>query len=46
MSDGWTDKRGRHLIYFLVNCPLDTFFFSSVDVSDKVQDARMLVDLF
>ncbi|KAL6573100.1 hypothetical protein OROHE_002576 [Orobanche hederae] len=46
MSDGWTDKRGRHLINFLVNSPEGTFFLKSVDVSSKVQDARMLTDLF
>ena len=46
MSGGWTDKKGRHLINFLVNCPEGTFFLSSVDVSDKVQDAQMLADLF
>ncbi|CAM8900514.1 unnamed protein product [Rhodiola kirilowii] len=46
MFDGWTDKRGRHLINFLVNNQEGTFFLSSVDVSSKVQDARMLADLF
>ncbi|KAL6514773.1 hypothetical protein OROGR_020352 [Orobanche gracilis] len=46
MSDGWTDKRGRHLINFLVNSPEGTFFIKSVDVSSKVQDARMLASLF
>ena len=46
MSDGWTDKRGRHVINFLVNCPEGTFLLSSVDVSSKFQDARMLADLF
>ncbi|XP_074369144.1 uncharacterized protein LOC141710254 [Apium graveolens] len=46
MSDGWTDKRGQNLINFLVDCPEGTFFLSSVDVSSKIQDAKMLVDLF
>ncbi|KAL9684410.1 hypothetical protein QQ045_021846 [Rhodiola kirilowii] len=36
MSDGWTDKRGRHLINFLVNSQDGTFFLSSVDVSSKI----------
>ncbi|KAL9676498.1 hypothetical protein QQ045_004712 [Rhodiola kirilowii] len=36
MSDGWTDRRGRHLINFLVNSQEGTFFLSSVDVSSKV----------
>ncbi|CAM8937151.1 unnamed protein product [Rhodiola kirilowii] len=46
MSDGWTDRRGRHLINFLVNSQEGTFFLSSVDVSSKVQDANMLADMF
>jgi hypothetical protein len=33
MSDGWTDRRGRHLINFLVNSPKGTFFLESVDAS-------------
>lgn len=45
MSDGWTDKRGRHLINFLVNSPEGTFFLESVDASSEVHDARMLADL-
>jgi len=27
MSDGWTDRRGHHLINFLVNSPEGTYFF-------------------
>lgn len=46
MSDGWTDKRGRHLINFLVNSPDGTFFGGSVDASSQIQDANMLFDLF
>jgi hypothetical protein len=45
MSDGWTDRRGRHLINFLVNSPEGTFFLESVDASSKVHDAPMLADL-
>jgi len=26
MSDGWSDRRGRHLINFLVNSPEGTYF--------------------
>ena len=36
MSDGWTDRRNRTLINFLVSCPKGTMFFKSVDASDKV----------
>ncbi|XP_043704525.1 uncharacterized protein LOC122654483 [Telopea speciosissima] len=45
MSDGWTDKKGRHLINFLVNCPEGTYFMGSVDASSYVQDANTLFQL-
>uniref|UniRef100_K3ZMR1 DUF659 domain-containing protein n=1 Tax=Setaria italica TaxID=4555 RepID=K3ZMR1_SETIT len=45
MSDGWTDRRGRHLINFLVNSPEGTYFLESVDASSEVHDAYMLADL-
>ncbi|XP_066324564.1 uncharacterized protein [Miscanthus floridulus] len=45
MSDGWTDRWGRHLINFLVNSPEGTFFLESVDASSEVHDAPMLADL-
>jgi hypothetical protein len=45
MSDGWSDRRGRHLINFLVNSPEGTFFLESVDASSECQDARMIADL-
>jgi hypothetical protein len=45
MSDGWSNKRGRHLINFLVNSPKGTYFMGSVDASSEVQDQFMLADL-
>jgi hypothetical protein len=45
MSDGWTDKRDRHLINFLVNSPMGTYFLEFVDASSEVHDAFMLADL-
>jgi hypothetical protein len=42
MSDGWTDRRGRHLINFLVNSPVG---MESVDASAEAHDASMLADL-
>ncbi|XP_043693381.1 uncharacterized protein LOC122643875 [Telopea speciosissima] len=45
MSDGWTDRKGRHLINFLVNCTEGTFFLGSVDASSQIQDAKMLFEL-
>jgi hypothetical protein len=45
MSDGWSDKRRRHLINFLVNSPEGTYFLGSVDASSENLDAFMLADL-
>jgi hypothetical protein len=45
MSDGWTDRRGRHLINFLVNSPASTFFLESVNASSETADAQMLAAL-
>lgn len=45
MADGWTDRRQRHLINFLVNSPEGTFFLGSVNASDQSHDATMLADL-
>ena len=45
MLDGWSDRRGRHLINFLVNSPEGTYFLESVDASSEVHDAFMLADL-
>jgi hypothetical protein len=45
MSDGWSDRRGRHLINFLVNSPQGTYFLESVDASSEVHNATMLADL-
>ncbi|XP_066323694.1 uncharacterized protein [Miscanthus floridulus] len=45
MLDGWTGKRGHHLIDFLVNSPTGTYFLESVDASSEVHDAFMLADL-
>jgi hypothetical protein len=45
MSDGWSDRRGRHLINFLVNSLEGAYFLESVDASSEVHDACMLADL-
>ncbi|XP_020082516.1 uncharacterized protein LOC109706122 [Ananas comosus] len=34
MCDGWTDKRQRTLINFLVNSPMGTVFIESIDASN------------
>jgi Xaa-Pro aminopeptidase len=45
MSDGWTDRRGHHLINFLINIPKGIFFIDSVDASSESHDAMMLAKL-
>lgn len=45
MSDAWSDKRGHHLINFLVNSPEGTFFLESVNASHLTHDAPMLASL-
>ncbi|KAF6173608.1 hypothetical protein GIB67_022967 [Kingdonia uniflora] len=42
MSDWWTDKKGRTLINFLVNCPKGTVFLRSIDGSAHVHDAELI----
>ncbi|XP_028125745.1 uncharacterized protein LOC114322598 [Camellia sinensis] len=45
MADGWTDKRGRTLINFLVNYPRGTMFVESVDASSYSKDGQKLFEL-
>ncbi|XP_039144882.1 uncharacterized protein LOC120282190 [Dioscorea cayenensis subsp. rotundata] len=45
MSDGWSDRKNRSLINFLVNSPSGTVFLKSVDTSDVVKDAQKLFEL-
>ena len=45
MSDGWFDRRGHHLINFLINSPEGIYFLESIDASSEVHDAYMLVGL-
>lgn len=45
LADTWKDVRGRTLITFLVSCPRGTYFISSVDASDIVEDASDLFKL-
>jgi hypothetical protein len=35
MADGWTDRKRRTLINFLVYCPKGTVFLKSVDVTNS-----------
>ena len=45
MSDFWTDGKGRSLINFLVNCPTGTIFLKSIDASEHVKDANLIVNM-
>src|SRR5436189_6058990 len=45
MCDGWTDKRERTLLNFLVNCPRGTMFVESVDASEYSKTGEKLYEL-
>lgn len=45
MVDGWTDKRQRTLINFLVNSPRGSIFIESVDASDYAKTGTAMCDL-
>ena len=45
MADGWTDRRNRTLINFLVNSPKDTMFIESIDASSYVKDGKKMFEL-
>ncbi|XP_065865608.1 uncharacterized protein [Euphorbia lathyris] len=46
MADGWTDKKQRTLINFLVNSHKGTVFIESVDASDYSKTGEKLFELF
>lgn len=45
MSDGWTDRKQRSLINFLVNCPAGTMFIKSIDASDFLKIGEKIFEL-
>ncbi|XP_028085221.1 uncharacterized protein LOC114286269 [Camellia sinensis] len=45
MCDGWTDRKHRTLINFLVNCPRGTMFLESIDASSYSKDANKIFSL-
>ncbi|XP_028118824.1 uncharacterized protein LOC114316360 [Camellia sinensis] len=45
MCDGWTDRKHRILINFLVNCPRGTMFLESIDASSYSKDANKIFNL-
>lgn len=46
MSDGWTDKRQRTIINFMVNCPKGTMFVDSIDASSFSKNGDKMFELF
>ncbi|XP_042374681.1 uncharacterized protein LOC121968315 [Zingiber officinale] len=45
MADGWTDKRQRTLINFLVNFPKGSVFIVSIDASDYAKTGEKIFQL-
>ncbi|GKC65711.1 zinc finger, CCHC-type containing protein, partial [Tanacetum coccineum] len=45
MSDFWIDGKGRCLIKFLVNFPTGMIFLKSIDASEHVKDAQLIVKM-
>ena len=45
MSDGWSDRKGRTLINFLVNSPRGTVFLSSIDASDEIKTGDRMFEI-
>ncbi|XP_020267038.1 uncharacterized protein LOC109842592 [Asparagus officinalis] len=45
MSDGWTDRKERTLINFLVNSPHGTIFLSSIDASDEIKTGARMFEI-
>ncbi|GLJ27231.1 hypothetical protein SUGI_0533890 [Cryptomeria japonica] len=46
MSDGWTDRRNRTLINFLVSCEIGTVFLKSVDASNMMKSTNALFEMY
>ena len=45
MSDGWTNRKGRTLLNFLVRCPKGTVFIKAVDALAYIKDVAMICAL-
>ncbi|CAI9264996.1 unnamed protein product [Lactuca saligna] len=45
MYDFWIDGKGRALIKKLLNCPTGTGFLKSIDASEHVKDAQLIVKM-
>ena len=45
MSDGWTDRKERTLVNFLVNCSKGAMFMESIDGSSKIKTGEKMFEL-
>ena len=45
MSDGWTDRKGRTLVNFLVNCSKGTMFMESINASSMIKTGEKMFEL-
>ena len=45
MSDGWTNRKERILVNFLVNCSKGTMFMQSIDVSSMIKMREKMFEL-
>jgi len=45
MFDGWSDRKDRTLIHFLVNSPLGTWFIESIDASDEIKTGEKMYEI-
>ena len=44
MSDGWTDRRGRSIINFLVNSEAGTFYLHSIDCTSDMKTGEFIAN--
>ena len=45
MSDGWTDRKEKTLVNFLVNCSKGTMFMQSIDASSMIKTGEKMFEL-
>ena len=45
MFDGWTDRKERNLVNFLVNCSKGTMFMQSIDASLMIKTGEKMFEL-
>ena len=45
MSNGWTDRKERTLVNFLVNCSKGTMFMQSIDASSMIKMREKMFEL-